>query len=1142
MASAIPFIDMEQEARCPICLDYLTDPVTLDCGHNFCQACVTNYYDIWEERDDLECPICRLPIQKGNFRPNWQLASIIEKIQCLSLESTKETLCVKHKKELNLFCKEDEELVCVACERTPEHRAHRMHLLEDAAQEYKEKIKAHLKFLEERKDNIEEQKLNDELDSMVQVTQLEAEKQNIRIVFHRMHKFLQEKEQIRLAQLGELEKAVEERLEKNATQLSEEISRLGDLITEMEGKCQQPANEFLQDIRSILSRCENKEVKHTLANSPGLEEKINFYCERNGAVQKAMEHYKDSLEETLCKMNLEGKVSEVSGGPQHSRRTVGHRPPKQHAGAAFPKQAIKCVIVGDSAVGKTCLLFSYTTNDFPSEYMPMSSNSYSACVMVNGTPVILQLWDLCGQESHNRMRVAAYPQTDVFLICFSLVSPASFENVRAKWYPEVRHHCPNIPIILVGTKLDLRTDKCTTEQLKKKKLFPVTSQKGLDMAKTIGAVEYVECSALTQQGLKTVFDKAIQSIVCSRPVKERRNCLLLLHLDSFTALPEAGTLRDVGEHAGMFRNVLASGCISMTLCQHHSDIMLPPLSGGSLFCNAHATWVGDTINNCYLLSYPAFFLQITTAVLSNNEVIKHLLIMAVAPQPANMREEAMCSICLGYLTDPVSVDCGHNFCLVCITDFCEKVEEYGLLKCPICRAHIQKENFRPNWQLANLVKGLQFLSLKEKRCEKHHEKLQLFCKDDEQLVCLMCERSLEHKQHSVVLLQEAAQEYKGKIRAQLKSLEKQKEILVPQKLSEEIASQKTLAQIETEKGKIRSAFERMHNFLEEKEGFWLAQLGDLETEIKKKLKDNITRISQEITNISYLTTEMEEKCQQPESEFLQNIKNTMSRYEKKPVEHVVEYIPGLEDRLQICFKKNSVLEDAMGKFAESLEEVLNKEALEQTLKKGARKKALSKAGSLRIWNKGPVYKASLKQALNKVKVILDRSTAHPSLLLSDDLKSVRWEDKYQHLPDCPERFEFMPCVLGYEKFTSGKHWWEVEVKEEEEGAIWAVGVAKESVARKKEVRIKVEDGIFAAGKTSVLLPYQLSAFTSPKTTPLILRHPIRKIRVSLDYEEGQVGFYDAETDYWIFSFHSASFSGERVRPYFWLGKGVRLKC
>jgi len=165
---------------------------------------------------------------------------------------------------------------------------------------------------------------------------------------------------------------------------------------------------------------------------------------------------------------------------------------------------IKCVVVGDGTVGKTCMLISYTTDSFPGEYVPTVFDNYSAPMVCDGVPVSLGLWDTAGQEDYDRLRPLSYPQTDVFLICFSVVSPSSFENVTSKWCPEIKHHCPDAPILLIGTKIDLREDKEALQALAENGHSPMKREQGQKLANKIRAVKYLECSALTQRGLKQV--------------------------------------------------------------------------------------------------------------------------------------------------------------------------------------------------------------------------------------------------------------------------------------------------------------------------------------------------------------------------------------------------------------------------------------------------------------------------------------------------------------------------------------------------------------------------------------------------------------------------------------------------------------
>jgi len=190
-------------------------------------------------------------------------------------------------------------------------------------------------------------------------------------------------------------------------------------------------------------------------------------------------------------------------------------------------QNIKCVVVGDGAVGKTCLLISYTTNAFPGEYIPTVFDNYSANVMVDGKPINLGLWDTAGQEDYDRLRPLSYPQTDVFLVCFSVIATSSFDNVKAKWIPEIQHHAPGVPLVLVGTKSDLRDDQEQISQLQAKGLSMVTPNAATQMATEIGAAKYLECSALTQEGLKAVFDEAIRAALQPKKKKKKGGCQIL---------------------------------------------------------------------------------------------------------------------------------------------------------------------------------------------------------------------------------------------------------------------------------------------------------------------------------------------------------------------------------------------------------------------------------------------------------------------------------------------------------------------------------------------------------------------------------------------------------------------------------------
>ncbi|KAM6491364.1 small GTPase-binding protein, partial [Amanita muscaria] len=167
----------------------------------------------------------------------------------------------------------------------------------------------------------------------------------------------------------------------------------------------------------------------------------------------------------------------------------------------------KLVIVGD-CIGKTPLLLVFAKGTYPEVWNPTIFENYVADVEVDGKHVELALWDTSGSEHFDRLRPLSYPDSHVVLICFAIDDPDSLDDVQEKWISEVKHFCPNLPILLVGCRKDLRRDYRVIEDLRKYNQRPVTPEEGMAVAQKIGAKHYLECSARTGEGVREVFQFA----------------------------------------------------------------------------------------------------------------------------------------------------------------------------------------------------------------------------------------------------------------------------------------------------------------------------------------------------------------------------------------------------------------------------------------------------------------------------------------------------------------------------------------------------------------------------------------------------------------------------------------------------------
>ncbi|XP_031950203.1 E3 ubiquitin-protein ligase TRIM7 isoform X1 [Corvus hawaiiensis] len=524
--------------------------------------------------------------------------------------------------------------------------------------------------------------------------------------------------------------------------------------------------------------------------------------------------------------------------------------------------------------------------------------------------------------------------------------------------------------------------------------------------------------------------------------------------------------------------------------------------------------------------------------------------MAAVFLPGNLQDEATCSVCLEFFKDPVSIECGHNFCRACIVKSWKELEMD--FPCPQCREVFQQKNFRPNRQLANMSEIISQFTLRGAKgaedglCPKHREALKLYCKDDRRTICVVCDRSREHRPHAVVPVDEASEEYKEKIQGRLDFLRKERQELLEFKVNDDKKTQELLKTIESERQKLLSEFERLRQFLHDQEHILLGQLEKMEKNISKRQNENITDLSKEITLLNKLITELEEKIQQPMLEFLKDVMGIISRSDDVKCHKPIPVCTDMKMHVCNFSLKTVVLEKVLKKFREHLQDELGRGEKAVVSSTGVSKKDNPRVGPfprILLTNSTPRHlwkcqklaentRRNLVTTTEKPKaprcmpgedLTLDPDSANHLLILSADLKSVRMGCRKQELPDNPKRFDTNSRVLATTGFTSGRHYWEVEVGPSDG---WAFGVAKESIRRKGLTQFSPEEGIWAVQQNGG----RYWAVTSPQRTPLCLSHKLSRVRVYLDYEGEEVSFYDAENMQHIFTFNVAF--QEKVFPLF----------
>ncbi|XP_017345672.1 E3 ubiquitin-protein ligase TRIM50 [Ictalurus punctatus] len=429
----------------------------------------------------------------------------------------------------------------------------------------------------------------------------------------------------------------------------------------------------------------------------------------------------------------------------------------------------------------------------------------------------------------------------------------------------------------------------------------------------------------------------------------------------------------------------------------------------------------------------------------------------------SLEEQLRCPVCLEVFSEPLMLQCGHSYCRGCVRSI--DMDPLGQLQCPVCRCAVDGDSPPPNVALARIVDALREINEPgqgpPETCNQHHNPLSLYCEEDQTLICGLCGSIGSHRAHKVTPISSVYSRMKEDISCLMTNFQTQKRKLEEQICKMAYNKSRITNESDVLKWVVRKEFGELRHCVELEEASFMQKVENTASTLIASIQTQADHMSQLLAKFQEAEGTLEALSNEGHLDFITKYGSIAPRFRES------------QQREQRKERTYSSISFNPG---------FNHSDIKMTVWKRLHRRVLPAPECLKF----------------------DSLTAHPMLQLSEDNTSVQCGVLVNRLPNNPERFSYSYCVLANRGFSSGKHYWEVQVGEKPK---WRLGLIKGTACRKSKLPKSPEGGVWLIGLKEGRL---YEAFSTPRVTLPLMSQP-HCLGVFLNYERGELTFYNADS-------------------------------